>query len=858
MKLYLHVFVIFSLCFTQAMDSATFEKSVKPIIEKYCYKCHDEDVQKGDLRLDEVLTEDHVIQHRKEWLRVLEQIKSKEMPPKKPYLPQAELDTVVKWLDNALHNYDWSKIKNPGYVSLARLTNKEYTNSVEDVFRINFHKKSAFIKDAEGDSGFTNDRDNLGMSISSLNKYFDEASKYAEAFLAYKNETWSKSFKLGKGDKPAMLRNNKSHTEAIDFPFTGVYKMCVNAQASRKNVTGFMVMINNVAVHHQSVSGEKAQVYEFPVFVEKGAGTVVIHFSATSAAIYNDGRIQHKVKGETIREISKAARAYPRMEMPAKYKGKKDYQVAYREINGKLQKAYRGIMAVDVLLKQNPMPDDRSQLYGLSRVLECKKAEVIFKKSGKEMRQWIAKEIGRDLVKECRQASDRYYEKFNKLYGKDNDSLDPLNLYSFSFTGPFLSKNSQDPKKYLSMPKTRKSAETIIRYLAIRAFRKKVTNAELIPILKVYDLTFKETRSYDVALRDSLISLLTSPYFLLLRNDLPEKGTEIDDFQKVSRLSYFLWQTVPDVTLLRAANTAKINDPKVLRQQLQRMISSDKFDSFCRSFTHEWLNINGITGVSGYLKEQLRKEPELLFRKIFKENRNIFELIDPNYTFLNQTLAKKYGISGVKGDEMRLVKLRDKRRGGLLTMGGILNATSLPERTSPVIRGAWIVETIFGEELPLPPDDVAEIPAKNKSPKTVRQILEQHRKDPSCAGCHSRIDPYGFALENYDPIGRWREKEEGNHKPIDSSMILKSGQKTKSVAEFKSYLMRYKKDDIRRNLVERVLAFALGRKLQYYDEPAIQKIIAKVKANGDKSFFLIEAVVQSYPFLNQQLQKENL
>ncbi|MCM8529889.1 MAG: DUF1588 domain-containing protein [Lentisphaeraceae bacterium] len=849
--------LLFILVFScDTVSQTTFEKDIKPILGKYCYKCHDADTQKGDLRLDLAKSEDDLIKSRKHWLRSLELIKDREMPPKKPFPSQLEIEKVTNYLDKTLHNYDWSKIKNPGFVSMSRMTNLEYQNSVANVFNLEFFKNVSLIKDAEGDSGFTNDRDNLGLSTNALVKYIEEAEQYVDAYLSYKNKPYSQNFDLDiKGKKRLSLGHNKSKSMATVVPFTGVYLLTMELSSNRHPKTGIEVYVNNNLVFSSPVNGMESKAYKVPVFLKKGSTNLVVYYSEKAAALFTDKRVKEKIPESIHQAARKAAKAAPKLSIPAQHKNNPKYKTAYAEINRKISNAQMALVAADLLMQLPKLPDDRGILYGLEGVLKCKQAQKLLKLSDGDIKKMVAKAINRNLPQECGEKLREFNTKYDALHGYKNEKAGNLSIGKISLAGPYLSSNSKDPKRLISKVTNKETARKLLYYYAVKAFKRQVSQADLNPMIAVFDKTFKETKKLEYAFRDALVTLITSPKFMLHRNTPPKVGTEIDDFQKVSRLSYFLWQTIPDASLLRMARDKTVSKPENITKQVQRMIADKKFENFCKTFTSEWLNIGNINGVSLYLKGLMQKEPEMLISKVFKENRNVFELIDANYTFLNEHLARHYDMPGVKGEEMRLVKLKDKTRGGLVTMGGVLAATSLPRRTSPVHRGAWIVDTIFGEELPLPPDNVPELPAKVPGAKTLREKLERHRKDPNCASCHARIDPYGFALENYDSIGRWRD-DERRGVPIDSSMILKNGIKTTDIADFKKYLLKYRGDQIRRSLIERVLSYALGRKLKYYDEPAIQKIITHMKRNKDKSHSLIEGVVQSYPFWNQKIQED--
>lgn len=841
-----------------------FAKDIRPLLERYCYKCHDEDVQKGDIRLDLAMTEDDVVKNRKMWLRTLEQLESEEMPPKKPFPSDGELGVMKKWFDKTLHHYDWSKIKNPGYVALSRLTNEEYQNSVRDIFGVDFHKKANWVKDPEGDSGFTNDRDNLSISINSMTKYLKEAEDYVDGAFSFKEKTWSKSIELlQKNGKPLDLKyETNPHRVNMTFPFTGLYELTVNVASKGQDKSGMRVMLNGRKVFGETIEGAEIKSYKVPVFARKGFSILMLYPSRDDAALHTDERIKHPVSKQILAKIQKASKNPPQLKVPAKYKNNKKVVAAFKKVNQVAKRAYSSKKAAEIYMSLNQMPDDLGPIQGLLKgsvptninngrlaVLLGISTREVFKKWSDE----TGEDFGEDYSK-YRVIRDDFKAAYNKQHGHKKEGMGRLLIKSMKLTGPFLPEGAQNPAHILSKNTSEASAAKIISYYAKKAFRRDVTSADVEPFMSIYKETYSELKNKDTALRDALISVLISPKFLMHSNFM-SKGTEVSQYQLASRMAYFLWQTTPDKELLSLAAKNSLSQEKIQQVQIQRMVADERFLDFCKSFTAEWLDLNNIQGVSPLLEKAMLAEPQLLLKRIFTENRNIFELVNADYTYLNELLAKHYDIAGVKGQNMRLVPLNTAKRGGLLTMGSMLSATSLPSRTSPVQRGSWIVETVLGEELPPPPDGVPELPANaGKGKLSLRQELEQHRQDPKCSGCHDRIDPYGFVLENYDKIGRWRDK--AGKKKIDSKMTLKSGEECNDVFAFKDHLLKIRKGDIRRNLVERTLSFALGRKLMYYDEPAILKLIEKLKANQDKSHALLEGIISSYPFEHQKIQEE--
>jgi len=396
-----------------------------------------------------------------------------------------------------------------------------------------------------------------------------------------------------------------------------------------------------------------------------------------------------------------------------------------------------------------------------------------------------------------------------------------------------------------------------IEVFAPRAFRRPVSKEEIDGLMKFAALSFAHAgESYDQATGLAIRAALMSPEFLfrMERDPHPDgagKVFEITEYQLASRLSYFLWNTMPDDELYIAARDNKLR--ATLDEQIARMLKDPKSLSLTTDFLGQWLEIRGMQQVTNTPKPLLaamQGETEHFFDYIVRNDRSIMEFLDSDYTFVNEELAKLYGIPGIAGDEFQKVQVDRSERGGIFTQASFLALTSKPlgdsRRTSPVLRGKWILENILNQPVPPPPPNVPELNFDtNKELKgTVRQIFEQHRADPNCATCHARMDPYGFALENYDGYGAWRTQD--NHVDVDPSGEI-NGKKFQTPVQFRA-LMAERKDDFRRALVTKIFSYAMGRGIQPYDRPSIDAICAAVKADGDRFSSIVASVAKSYPF----------
>jgi hypothetical protein len=408
-------------------------------------------------------------------------------------------------------------------------------------------------------------------------------------------------------------------------------------------------------------------------------------------------------------------------------------------------------------------------------------------------------------------------------------------------------------------------AKQILAALARRAFRRPVTDADLNPLLAFYGRGRREG-DFDYGVQSAIEAMLVSPDFLFRVERDPKTAAagavyRLNDFELASRLSFFLWSSIPDDELLNLAEQGKLKDPLVLRQQTRRMLDDPRSQAFVGNFGGQWLHLRNLEAVTPDpdifpafdegLRQAFRRETELFFESILRENRSVFDLLDANYTFLNQRLAEHYGVRGVYGSQFRRVALSDPNRanrGGLLGQGSILTVTSYPNRTSVVQRGKWILENLLGAPPPPPPPDVPDLKPHGKDGRllSLREQMDAHRANPICASCHARMDPIGFALENYDAIGRWRMKDAGA--VIDASGKLPDGTKFNGPAELKKILLTGHRDEFVTTVTEKLLTYALGRGLEAYDAPAVRAIMREAVRDDYRLPALINAIINSKPF----------
>ena len=408
------------------------------------------------------------------------------------------------------------------------------------------------------------------------------------------------------------------------------------------------------------------------------------------------------------------------------------------------------------------------------------------------------------------------------------------------------------------------AAKATLERFASRAYRRPATAEELAFLMNRYRNAKRGGAEPDQAMGAALKAVLVSPAFLFRVEQSRPTGEDtrpLTGYELASRLSYFLWMSMPDERLFELAAEDRLSNPATLRSEVRRMLADSKADAFLASFPAQWLGyrVLGATvkpddvefpDFTPALTASMHAEATSFFSHLVRKNRSLLELIDADYSFLDEALAQHYGINGVVGSEIRRVELGESPRGGLLGMGAVLTATSLPVRTSPVVRGKWALEKLLGGELPPPPPDAGELPepSEDGEPRTLRELYAEHRRNPSCATCHDRVDPIGFGLENFDAIGRWRTEQAG--KPIDPAGVLPNGESFDGPAGLKAALLR-DRERFARTATEAMLRFALGRQLRYYDEAAIREITARVIEEDYRALALIEGIVLSEPFREQ-------
>jgi hypothetical protein len=404
-------------------------------------------------------------------------------------------------------------------------------------------------------------------------------------------------------------------------------------------------------------------------------------------------------------------------------------------------------------------------------------------------------------------------------------------------------------------------AREILSTVARRAYRRPVTDMDMAPVMAFYEQSRKGT-DFEAGIRGALPRILTSPSFLFrTEQDPAAAGTAahpVTDLELASRLSFFLWSSIPDDELLNLAIRNRLRAPGVLDAQVRRLLADPRSEAFTKNFPDQWLALRNLeksapdllafADFDDTLRQSFMKETELFFGSVVREDRSALDLLNADYTFLNERLARHYGVPGVYGTDFRRVTMTDPNRRGLLGQGSILTETSVATRTSPVFRGKFLIINILGLPAPVPPPNVPALEENGATaaPKSVRERMESHRRNPVCAACHRTIDPLGFALENFDAVGKWRDTTEAGT-PVDTSGVFMDGTPVNGPAALRQILTSRPTVFVG-TVTERMMIYALGRGLQPYDMPVVRQIVRDAGKNDYRMMSIVSGIVHSRPF----------
>ena len=790
---------------------ATSQAATPParaVLDKYCMTCHNAKVKSGGIVISALDMAD-VGHDAESWEKVARMIRTGAMPPAgRPRPDKAAADGVVSWLEDEL---DRTALEhpNPGRPTLQRLNRAEYRNAVRDLLSLEIDAASLLPGDNAG-YGFDNNADALSLSPALTERYLGAAAKISQMALGRVRGIPSPETFFVPTDR------NQGTRFSEDLPWGSRGGLAIR--------------------YYFPVDGE----YEFQLRLnEGGAGggfmgiteephQIDVSFDRAKAWTTTIGGPEYaNLKGDAQDE--KVVQAL-QFRLPVKA-GSHLVQVYF------VQKTTAPVEDLfDPSLRRDPYRNGNGEP-GVSSltITPPKSSEVVALDSPTRRKLFV-----------CSPSTA-----------------------SASNSGPAPGANDGCAKK-------------IIASLARRAYRRPITEDDLqAPMARFREGAGKGgPQSFEAGLELAIRSILVSPKFLFRFESQPpirqsaaaDKSApvayKISDLDLASRLSFFLWSSIPDDELLAVAEKKTLHDPAVMSRQVRRMLADPRSEALVSNFAGQWLHVRNVAGFlpspellfhfDDNLRKAFQRETELFFESIMRENRSVLDLLDADYTFLNERLAKHYGIPGVYGERFRRVSLPpDSVRRGLLGQGSILTGTSRANRTSPVIRGKWILDNIFGTPPPPPPPNVPELQEERDARKVLpmREQMAQHRANPVCASCHAQMDQLGFALENFDAIGEWREVYSSGA-PIDASAELPDGTKFKGPTELRKVLLSHS-DDFLTTMTDKMLTYALGRGLEATDAPAIRQIKREAARGNYRFASVIQGIVTSMPFTMRLAQDQS-
>jgi hypothetical protein len=794
------------LTFVQAAQHETPNPSLSPaatqraFLNRYCVTCHNEKLNTAGLMLDKMDVE-NISVGAEAWEKVVGKLRTAAMPPAGlPRPDKAAYDSFATYLETALDKAAETKF-NPGRPAIHRLNRAEYANAVRDLLGLEIDAQSLLPADESG-YGFDNNGDVLSVSPMLMDRYISAARQIDR--LALGDVTIRPV--TSKYDVPKFFWQNERVSEDLPFGSRG-----------------------GIAVHHNfPLDGD----YLLQIHLQNRRGHII--------GLAKQHQLDVRLDGTRIKLVL----------LGGETKGK-----AGLDING-----------IPIIIEE---PDQDKVEAGLQFRLPVK--------AGERTIQVAFLDEGLATEGMQRPTSVQFLATYG--WGQKNDSLLDPGVASISVSGPFDVKGSGETtsrqKIFVCRPagegNEQVCAKQILSTLARRAYRQPVTDQDVQGLLNLY----KSGRSggFEAGIGRALQGILVSRKFLFRiervpANVPPDTPYRISDLDLASRLSFFLWSSIPDDQLLDLAARGKLKDRAVLQQQVQRMLADPRSKAIVDNFGGQWLDLRSVRSsapdenIFGDFDESLRKafqvEMELFLDSMIREDHPVPELLNANYTFVNERLARHYGIPDIYGSHFRRVILTDEARMGLLGKGSILLTTSFPNRTSPVLRGKWVMGNILGTPPPPPPPNVPDLQDDDKSQRlTMRQRMEQHRANPACASCHSRMDPIGFALDNFDAIGRWRNNEmnqswngfesEITSTPVDASGVLPDGTKFSGPAGLQKVLLSHPEQFVA-TVTEKLLTYALGRGVDYTDQPYVRQIMREAAANHYRWSAIVLGIVKSAPF----------
>ena len=791
-----------------------FDTIVKPFVAENCYPCHGNEKQREGLNLESFQTAASLIGERDRWDHVVAKLRAREMPPAdEPQPPEAQRQAVARWLERELERIDRVTPPDPGRVTARRLNRTEYNNTIRDLLGVDVRPADDFPQDDSG-YGFDNIADVLSLSPVLMEKYVSAADRVARLALFGPPRF-----------EPTLTRlrsEGRRSGEARTIPET-------------YDATGFSLPNAFHAMHRVPVDGE--YLVRAVLGGVRPAGSEPI-----TVTLWVDGRQVQSVQHDPERS---ATFSNDRQEFGGQaIEWRIPLPAGDRRIAAVIPRIFEGLPS----RYGGPNPSTRPV-----PVREFKPPP----------------DAPPERVEVLRKRFDETTAELEKL------PLDGARISYVEVGGPYSHATGPSPASVAKVYTCGHAdgahqpacASRIMTSLARRAFRRPVSPREIAKILELVRLAEKQEGSLREGLAVGIQALLVSPDFLFrIERDRPVRGPVqwLTPHELATRLSYFLWSSMPDDQLRRLADAGTLGQPEVLAGQVRRMLRDPKVGALAEQFGGQWLQFRALESITrdrerfpdfeDYLKDSMRRETELFVSHVIREDRSILDFIDGKYTFLNERLARHYGIANVSGPEFRRVELRGTPRGGVLTHGSVLAVSSYATRTSPVLRGKWILENLLDAPPPEPPPDVPNLDETAiGTSASMREQLQAHRKNPTCASCHRRMDPLGFGLENFDAVGAWRTMD--GKFPVDASGALPDGREFAGPEELLA-ILREDRGAFARCLTTKLLTYGLGRGLERYDRRALKQITSRLAAHDYRFSGVVLEIVKSLPFMSRRAARE--
>lgn len=805
---------------SQTPGSADLAGTLRPFVSANCFACHNSQSKMAGLDLEVAVGRKPLLEDRGTWDNVLAKLKSGQMPPAgAPRPTDQDRQAIIAKLEGAFRAVDAASVPDPGHIGPHRLNRTEYNNTIRDLLGVDIHAADDFPQD-DAVYGFDNIADSLSISPLLMEKYIAAAEKIANAAI-FGPDLKPEPVRL---DVPVPRRMETTNTLQITRP--AYYSM------ANYDVTG----LSQPGSYHLS--------YQLPVTAEylfriTGAGTRPAGSMPTQCEFWIDGKLvkTYDVDNVGLSGFERRPDAWElRMNLSA---GLHEFVVAF-------PRQFHGLPARFGGPEPSGLPEPPQRAPGPPPAAA---GAVVDNRPGKIEERRIAAERARQQA--------------------EHPTWNGLSVNQFDIIGPYNYTRTASPearKKVFVCDYTNQASQPacmrrIITELATRAFRRALAAGEADPFVTIAEGAQRRSGSFEQGVSVGLRAILISPDFLFRIEKRSGSGVRpISDHELACRLSYFLWSSMPDAQLMSRAAAGSLRKPEVLRAEVKRMLSDPKSRALTDNFADEWLEVRRLESITpdrdrfpdfdDYLRDSMQQETKLFIQNLVRTDSSILDLLDGRYSFLNERLAAHYGIPGVKGTAFRKVDLAGTPRSGVLTHGSVLAVSSYATRTSPVLRGKWVLENFLNAPPPPPPPNVPSLnDAAVGSSVSLRQQLEQHRANPVCASCHTRMDPLGFGLENFDAVGAWREKD--GAVAIDASGVLPDGRAFQGAEGLKA-ILRSDKDAFANAMASKLLTYALGRGVENFDRPVINSITQRVKADSYRMSGLVMEIVNSLPFQMQR------